>query len=450
MMNKMKRTVFAADPDFLDNYLNRREQILEIAKSVKSEEFSNCPVADTPDAVKEIMKYEGDTAYITVSGPLSMEGPDWIDRYFGLAGVSYTTIIAALDQAVSDQMIKNIVILADTPGGYLDGADITWQSMQSACSKKNVTTHVSGMLASAGYYICCPTKIYATAKTDSIGSIGVVIAGYDYSGFETEIGIKHWKILSKNAPKKQADGSTKTGRDTLQEMVDAQERNFYQSISKSRGVTPYFIAENYGQGALLVASDPDNTMPSALKNGLIDGFVSLNGEEIPDYDTFNLPDDGPEGGCGKKKSETVKTPASAGGNISQEVQKMNLNEFLAQGPAAAAELEKYKAEAVAGVVAQNKTVAAKCAAIIESDKYSDVCKKQAAKALKGETSLDALDAVVAVFDMQEEQKKNAAAKTEQSTQPETIPGSAQGNGEAEQIAAMAYGIAHAGKLPGGK
>jgi len=202
-----------------------------------------------------------------------MAGPDELDIRLGIGGTSYEDIVKALSIARNNSNIKSLMVRANTPGGEINGADFIWQTMSALASEKPTLCQVTGMLASAGYYILCPVgRIEATAPTDEIGSIGVIYATWDFSEAYAKNGISRVEIRSKNAPKKAHDGTTKAGRDVLQERIDALERVFYQRISESRGVSPSHIAENFGQGALLVARDPDATKPDAIRAGLIDGL----------------------------------------------------------------------------------------------------------------------------------------------------------------------------------
>lgn len=133
-------------------------------------------------------------------------------------------------------------------------------------------------------------------------------------------------------------------------------------------------------------------------------------------------------------------PAEAGNLHSQEVHIVNLNEFLAQGPAAVAEIDKIKADAVAPVNAR----ITKCSGFLRSEAYSKsaVIRTKAIDCLEGKCSVDALDGAVGAFDMQAEQHKQDLAMIEQTGQGATPPQAPDAKAaEAAQIKATADGIA---------
>lgn len=438
----MREQLYAFDPTFLISYKDRRENASAIELTKARDLFGNIASPDSDEAVDEIFRAEGNRAIITISGPLSMAGPDFWDLYAGYGGVAYPTILKAIERASSDQF-KEVLCLANTPGGEVNGSDITYQAMTALTAKKSVRCLVSGMLASAGYYIMCPAKLEATSPTDEIGSIGVIIAGYDWSSAMDQIGVKKWNIVSRNAPNKAAGFDSKGGRAVLQERADAIERIFYQRISEARGVTPEFIAENFGQGALLVARDPDSTKPDALRSKMIDALNCETGEFVvspsnSDGDPKEESNAGPSG--------QANSPAQAG--YQQEVPFMDLKEFLEQGPAAVAEIEKIKVDARTDATAEVNKRIAKASAVLGTEAYAGnaAIRKIAVECLEGKKSVDALDGAVGMVDMLAETGRNAAAAGEQNTQGATAPGNPDAKAiEAAEIKSMADGIANAGR-----
>jgi ATP-dependent Clp endopeptidase proteolytic subunit ClpP len=133
-------------------------------------------------------------------------------------------------------------------------------------------------------------------------------------------------------------------------------------------------------------------------------------------------------------------PAVAGASHKEEVHIVNLSEFLAQGSAAVAEIEKVKADAVAPVNAR----ITKCSGYLRSEAYSKsaVIRAKALDAIEGKVSIDALDGAVGAFDMQVEHDKQNLAAGEQATQgatpAQTVTGS---QAEAAEIKATADAIA---------
>jgi hypothetical protein len=122
---------------------------------------------------------------------------------------------------------------------------------------------------------------------------------------------------------------------------------------------------------------------------------------------------------------------------------MDLKEFLDQNSGARAEYDKALADArTAGAKsAEAKIVATmeKVAPILASDAYDKITKENGIAVIKGEKSIEAFEAVVAVVDREIEQKKEAAAKGEQG---EETPPNEGGDKTAEgfdKMVAMAKG-----------
>jgi ClpP class serine protease len=366
----------------------------------------------TQEAVDKIYSLDGDTAHIAIEGPLSPEGPDIWDLFWGYGGASYRDIAAALDRAKNDLQVKSVVLDINSPGGSIDGVDQTWQAIRSV--GKPITTRAGGLLASAAYWLACGTdKIYAADPTSEIGSIGVLVATYDWSKWEEKIGIKEIVITSTRAPDKAPDPATKQGRDTIRSRLDALERIFYSRVSEGRGVSTEHIAAHFGKGGLLVAADPSPEHEDAIRSGMIDGLSAGGYFDL----TLNAAAAGVPPTVRNPSSEGTNTPAQAGKK--QEGQTMNLSEFLAANPAAVTEVEALKAKAKAEgqeeMSAEQSARISRVMGVITSEAYPANIKALAGDVLAGKKGIDAFDAAVAVYDSEVERRKSEAAQAETAT-----------------------------------
>jgi ClpP class serine protease len=441
----LKEVLYAADPawikEYLDDRINARAEEFKAAR-----EIITVVNPESPQAVDEIYSRNGDEAVIAVTGPLSNSGPDAWDKIMGYGGTSYRTIIAAIDRAKSDPSVSAITFAINSPGGEVDGIDAVWNA-HAAAGKKTAAV-VSGIMASGAYWLAAPAgKILASSPTDRIGSIGVRAVTIDTSGLQEAIGVKKIEIISKNAPLKSGNLNNKEVREGLQAEIDAMERIFYARVSEGRGVTGEHIAEHFGKGGLLVASDPSPEHEDAIRSGMIDGlaeghfrsaagrplsaqeqkeiisaiedsmkpgakFFSSGGKELPP----------PE--CEETRREIISivneasceaehTPAQAG---NREDKAMTLSEFLAQNPSAKTELDHLKAGArTAGRDEAGAEFSAKVErmlGVITSKAYPDAIKSLAGDVLAGKKGIDAFDAAVAVHDTQKEAAASAAAQAE--------------------------------------
>jgi len=408
-----KEVLYAAEENFLERYLREKASAtLDDMKAISDLWGNPIHKAGSDAAVDEIYSVENDTACITIAGPLSPEGPDLWDRFWGYGGTSYATIIAAMERAKNDDMVKRVIFYIDSPGGTVAGADETWQAHKRLASKKHTSVHAGNMLASAAYYISAPAKkIMACTPLSKIGSIGIVVAAYDWSKWEEGVGIRRIVITSSNAPDKCPDIGTRKGQNTIKAQLDAIERVFYARVSEGRRVTTEHIAGHFGYGGILIASDPSPEHEDAIRAGMIDGLL-FGSTPAPIASTS--PESTPE---------QVSSPPSGGNNnpaqagINQEGQStMDLSEFLKANPAAAAEIEKIKADAMeAGRAKAGAEFSAKVdrmIGVITSTSYPDNIKALAGDVLAGKKGIDAFDAAVAVFDAQKEAAASQGAKEE--------------------------------------
>jgi ClpP class serine protease len=450
----MREVLYLAERDFLERYLKEKATATlgdckEMSLFFGSREIP--PEAGTPAAVDKIYTLEGDTAHIKIEGVLSVDGPDMWDMFWGYGGASYKTIQAAMERAKNDPIVKSVIFDIDSPGGTLAGTDETWQAHKALAAQKPTEVRVGSRLASAAYYISTPAnKILAASPTSQIGSIGVLVATYDYSKWEENIGIKEVIITSSNAPNKRPDISTKQGRDTIKDQLDAMERVFYSRVSEGRGVSNEHIAEHFGRGGMLIAQDPSKEHEDAIRSKMIDGLTTDNeavneykdAPEIKNITTRNIDPEKDKAeqfeqfineyykfveecikaengeiperikklfNLGEQSSlEENNIPASAGTGGSA----MTLQEFMAQNPAAKVEVDKLITEARESAEAEYSARVDKVLPIIESTAYPAKIKALACEALSGKKSMDAFDAAVTIYDTNKESGKSAVAQAE--------------------------------------
>lgn len=214
---------------------------------------------------------DGREATISIVGPLSPKGPSALARFFGYEGTAYSDIVESAQLLEDDPTVETVRLMMNTPGGMVDGMDQARQAIKNLAAAKTVIAENHGMIASAGYHIAtAATRIEALSPLAMTGSIGVIIAGYDTSKMLKKAGVKKVRIVSKNAPNKAPDASTDHGLELLQAEADAMERVFIAAVAEGRGTTEQDVIENFGKGGILIAQDPDESKPSALKAGMID------------------------------------------------------------------------------------------------------------------------------------------------------------------------------------
>lgn len=213
--------------------------------------------SDTPKKLYEVD--EKGVAHAQIKGVLSNK-VSLFDKLFGYAPtLTYQEIIDMADQVDSDPRVKELVIHADSPGGFSMGADDA--SIAISLINKPVTTMIEGQLASAAYYVTAGSdKIIATSEQNQIGSIGTVVT--------IPIDVETVRISSSDAPNKAPDVTTIEGKAVIQKQLDEIQSLFVRRVAEGRGVSIQKVQSDYGQGGVFLARQ-------ALAAGMIDEIQTL-------------------------------------------------------------------------------------------------------------------------------------------------------------------------------
>lgn len=206
-------------------------------------------------------------AIINVSGPISKK-PDIFMSIFG--GSSSELIIEAFKAAVSDSSIKQILMVIDSPGGTVDGLSELGDVIFNARKKKPVTAQVTGLAASAAYYVASQATTIFVQRTDLVGSIGTRMSLVDASeAFEKE-GIKIIPIDT---------GEFKSAGEFGTEITDAQIAEFQRIVNFffDDFVNAIVRGRNITERRVRALADGRMFTPDqALESKLIDGVQTLD------------------------------------------------------------------------------------------------------------------------------------------------------------------------------
>jgi protease-4 len=107
----------------------------------------------------------------TGSNPLSFFGGD----------ITTSDARQAILDAADDDSIKGVILLVDSPGGTTTGATAMTDAItQYKKSGKPIWAHVTGMAASAAYWIAAGTDKITSDSQGEVGSIGVIFGPFTY------------------------------------------------------------------------------------------------------------------------------------------------------------------------------------------------------------------------------------------------------------------------------
>lgn len=189
---------------------------------------------------------------------------------FGGEMVGSDTVVAAVNDAASDDSIKAIVLRVDSPGGSALASDLMWNALENAKAKKPVVVSMGDVAASGGYYIACNANKIVAEPTTITGSIGVfggkpVVKGlYDWLGITNE-----YVLRGKNSGIfRETEKWTPEERAKMEESVNnIYFNNFLPKVAKGRNMDME-RANSLGQGRVWTGTQ-------AKQNGLIDEFGGL-------------------------------------------------------------------------------------------------------------------------------------------------------------------------------
>lgn len=142
-----------------------------------------------------------------------------------------------LKKALGDNKVKAIVIRINSPGGEVTASDRLHHLIQEANKVKPVVAYMDTIAASGGYYAACGARKIMAHPTTLTGSIGVIIAGINYSELLDKVGVsmesyksgKFKDMLSGARP------ATDEERAYVNAMVRETYERFLEVVSASRG-----------------------------------------------------------------------------------------------------------------------------------------------------------------------------------------------------------------------
>lgn len=232
--------------------------------------------------------------------------------------------------ALNDPAVKGIVLHIDSPGGTVDGTKLLADLIAQNRGAKPCIALADGMMCSAAYWIgSAADSINMVDLTTDVGSIGVVAAHMDISGWEEKQGIKTTEITAGKYKRavSQYQPLSEEGRAMIQADLDQIYGLFVDAVAQNRGVSIDEVVSNMAEGRVFLGQ-------KALDNGLVDSVATL-AETIQQVNQIAAG----KAAAGIKRASAVRTETN------KEITTMNLEQLKADHP----ELVKaITAEATAG------------------------------------------------------------------------------------------------------
>jgi len=186
-------------------------------------------------------------------------------------GTSCEALSGALRTALADDSISAIVFDHDSPGGTVTGVPELAAEILAARGKKPIIAAVSGMSASASYWLASACDKIVVTPSGEVGSIGVYMTHQDVSAAMDKAGVKMTFI---QAGKYKTDGNpyealSASAKADMQDGVDKFYDMFTSAVAAGRGVSQAKVVADFGQGRMLLAAD-------AVAIGMADEVATLD------------------------------------------------------------------------------------------------------------------------------------------------------------------------------
>lgn len=203
------------------------------------------------------------------------------------AEASAENVVASLNSAFEDSGAQAIVLLIDSPGGSPVQAGIINDEITrlKALHNKKVYAVVQETCASAAYYIAAAADSIYVDKASLVGSIGVLMDGFGFTGLMEKLGVERRLLTA---------GSNKGMLDPFSPQDEAQRAYIQAMLNEIH--TQFITVVKQGRGERL-RETPDTfsgliwSGQQAVNLGLADGLGSLDyvareivkAEDIVDY-----------------------------------------------------------------------------------------------------------------------------------------------------------------------
>lgn len=264
------------------------QEYVHASAGLVSRVLNGLPAYDSADENEEVafkgshsIAYTGAVSYGSKYNPfegatpgsiaiIGMSGP--IMKYDNCGDPGTQTYSRIINAAKANPNIVAAIIVADSPGGTVDGTVDLASAVKALNKLKPVVTFVDGLMASAMYWVGSEgSEIIANNATATIGSIGTMIAFADVQPkMEKDGYVFHYITADASSDKNKEFLDTRQGNyDALKLKLNSINDEFLSSVKDNRKGKLDLKNENVLTGKTYLADD-------ALANGLIDHIGSFD------------------------------------------------------------------------------------------------------------------------------------------------------------------------------
>ncbi len=210
---------------------------------------------------------KGSIAVVPVYGTI-VQRASQIDICDG--GTSADMISAALNDALNDDTISQILLDIDSPGGSVYGIGELAAEVRAARAQKPVVAIANSLAASAAYWLGCSASEFFMTPGGEVGSIGVWMAHEDMSKALAAAGIDV-TLVSSGRYKVEGNPFAPLDPDAkafLQSRTDDYFTTFTKAVAAGRGQPIDTVRNGMGQGRVLGADQ-------AMAEKMVDGVMTF-------------------------------------------------------------------------------------------------------------------------------------------------------------------------------
>ena len=185
-------------------------------------------------------------------------------------GTSMDMVRAAVRQYLADPSLSAIVFDIDSPGGYLEGLQDTFDELFAARGQKTMVAIANRLSASAAYWPVTACDEFWMTQDAQVGSVGVFTEHWDASKFYEAMGV-HVTVVKYGEHKAETHDVQPLSEEAeaeLQASVNYFGDMFVKAVAKGRGTSVAEVKADFGQGRVLRAKD-------AVRVGMVDRIGTL-------------------------------------------------------------------------------------------------------------------------------------------------------------------------------
>ncbi|MGK7906412.1 MAG: signal peptide peptidase SppA [Synechococcus sp.] len=164
---------------------------------------------------------------------VSLQGPITGDAS-GVRGAS--GLANRLRKLADNKRVKGVVLRINSPGGTVGASQELYRAVEKVRQEKPIVATVTDIAASGGYYVASAADEIIVNPGSLVGSIGVIIQGFNAAELLENIGIDPQTV--KTGPYKDLLSPTRPltpeGRQLLQELVDSSYGQFVKAVAQGR------------------------------------------------------------------------------------------------------------------------------------------------------------------------------------------------------------------------